>query len=505
MSKVDELCEAEAELSQYRDEIRNLKADIHALDKKKSDDYLRNSFLEENRSDLQRFRNVFFKNISELEKKRDKLLKEFKEKSIKIAKIFDETHKRFFKERAEINNALKKQKLGEYKLLPSTETKIKKVSFKLFDRKLERIIHGRIESDDERLISSLREIFISMHKLDEAETLVLDKHLCSYRKFRLGFITKFIKKGLISRNIFPTLYQRFIQKFNLNEDQRLIFDAVKFKKIKDYPSVIYSRLEDLFIERNGAKFKDFCQVKIMRIDNEIDSIQKETSSKYAAIEGLNRKIEEIKKYICPMCNGGKRSNRKYCSVCWAKIRGSGRRVWNSDYYESDFVDTEISPSRECVMCGAPLKTRRKYCSDCWPRNRSKPFWAPKEERFVQYEKNVRNNERVNSWLNSLPRAKPSRPTQRTSIFSAPVQRSPFVSALRQPVQRFAQTFSRAPSSQIRMPRVSMPKISMPRISAPRILMPRVSMPKVSILKNPFGLKRAPRSPITLRRNPGIGW
>ena len=171
-------------------------------------------------------------------------------------------------------------------------------------------------------------------------------------------------------------YERFTNKFKLNDNEKIIFDNNKFNKIEKFPDIIYKNIEDEFLEKNKFKFLKFSSFQKDMINEGIYRIESEIEDEKEGLYGLELREEKIKKYICPMCGEGKRSTRKYCSMCWSKIRRSRRNsVWNSDYREDIYEPAPIRINTQRTIFRIPLETRMPKINQ--PRIRMPKINPPK--------------------------------------------------------------------------------------------------------------------------------
>jgi len=313
MARIDELSEIQDQLRESNFIVKKLRNEIENLELEKSEEILKNLFLDKKSEEIDLIIENLQVKISRLEIKRDDLYNNFFKNSEELLNEYKSYYKDFYIKREEKNNKIIKRKKS---IFPKNKKRIDKLSLNILIVAYKKCIEVYKTIKEERKISNmLRDNFIKKKKLDELQTLMI------------------FKKWRYLHKVKHELYKRFVKEFKLSDNEQIIFNEDKFTKINSFPKIIFNNINDNFLEKNKIEFLKFNDFQKEVINKKIHRIEFEIDDEKEKLNGLELKEEKIKKYICPICKEGKRSNRKYCSLCWRDIRSSRRSVWNSDYTE----------------------------------------------------------------------------------------------------------------------------------------------------------------------------
>jgi ferredoxin-thioredoxin reductase catalytic subunit len=115
------------------------------------------------------------------------------------------------------------------------------------------------------------------------------------------------------------LYTKFVDKFNLGEKEKYVFDLNKFNKIDSLPSKSFIILKEEFMEKNKAEFLNFMNSEKEKLNRIMNPLKSEKNNVESRIKGLNDFRKELKEKICPQCHYRDKSrDKRICPDCAAK-------------------------------------------------------------------------------------------------------------------------------------------------------------------------------------------
>jgi rubrerythrin len=115
------------------------------------------------------------------------------------------------------------------------------------------------------------------------------------------------------------IYNKFIEKYDLGEKEKYVFDLNKFNKIDSLPGKLFNILKEEFIDKNKEEFLNFSNIKKSNIDETIRPLKSEKNNIEGGIKRLNESREELKEGVCPQCHYRDKSRAKrICPDCAKK-------------------------------------------------------------------------------------------------------------------------------------------------------------------------------------------